>query len=305
MKTLMKRIRVIAFTAILVLLLQSGTFAATPKTTITPKQAADLAIFYYCLNADGDNVIEIDEYIATPLYDDKGNVTYYSVDFFYQKTAKGYVVVGADLNYIQCPELCPGEQFIYYSNALNGMITIYYNPYEVFFVNEKEATFYDLYNEVLEEKVDGTVYEGDLQENRELLQLVSRTIDPLTDRKVFTQHPVTYLESLGYTSVTGGEYGTIESAMDNAGAFNLMFTVTQSNPYVLSTGTKVDNGGHCAITQISNIMRYLKSKYSLNYPSTYEKTFDAVLNKAVSLGYFNNTYNGSGVSGSNISNLEK
>lgn len=304
MKRMLKHIKVYAIIAIFVLLFTTHTYAAVPQTAITPEEASQLAMFYYCINAENDDLIELDEYVATPLYSENGEIIYYSIDFFFEGKAKGYVVVGADLNYLQCPELNFDGTSIYYEKASNGLITIYYNPFEVFFSDAEETVFYDQVSEVPEDTVDGTVYNGNVQENSQLLQLVSEELDPITYRKVFAEHPVLFLQSLGYTSVTAGDYGTLESAMTSAGAFNPMYEIPTNSSYtVTSTGLKVYNGGHCSITAISNIMRYWKAMCLPNFPATYEQTFTAVFNKAVQLGYFSNTSNGGGVSTDHVEDL--
>lgn len=90
-------------------------------------------------------------------------------------------------------------------------------------------------------------------------------------------------------------HGTLESAMNSAGAFNPMYSVTETTPYTISsTGLTIRNGGHCSITAISNIMRYWRAMCCPNFPATYEQTFTAVFNKAIQMGYFSNVYDGSG-----------
>ncbi len=304
MKFLIKNIRVFSIITIFLLLFSTNAFAATQDTKITASEAANLAIFYYCLNAGDNSPVSLDEYVVTPLYDELGEVTYYSVDFFHKKASKGYVVIGADLEFVQCPEMSPEGISIYYEKALNGFLTIYYNPYEVFFADPEESEFSNLYTDVDESEVEGNLYEASIQENRALLQLVADEIDPLTYRSVISIHPVTFLQNIGYTNVSAGSYGTIETAMNNAGAFNCMYNVTRTTPYTIeSTGCIVRNPDHCTITAISNVLMYWRPICCPNYPSTYDEMFTVVYNKAIQNEYFTNTYDGGGLTAEEIAEL--
>ncbi len=229
--------RVFAIITIFLLLFVTNTFAATQDTRISASEAANLAIFYYCMNVGDNNLVSLDEYIATPLYDEKGEVTYYSIDFFYEKESKGYAVIGADLEFVQCPEMSPEGISIYYKKALNGFLTIYYNPYEVFFVDLEGSEFSNLYTDVDESEVEGNLYEANLQENRALLQVATDEIDPLTYRSVISIHPVAFLQNIGYTNVSAGSYYKyIQWWRFNAGRDCGINSSNQHNVYILRSG---------------------------------------------------------------------
>ncbi len=299
MKKLLKHIRTFAIVSLLILLMTSTSFASPLINVVSPDEAVNIALFYYCLNVAEQDDVEINNYAVTPLYDEEGKVTYYAVDFFEDEQGIGYALVGANLTYYQCPEYYLEGSSYYYLNALEGNETVYYNPWQVY--SHEDGKYVDLYNQEVDtaEVEDGVVFDGELFENRIVLQNVSEVGDPLEDARVFAIHPSVYLQNLGYTNVSTDSYGTIETAMDNAGAFNYMYSV----PKTLSTGTVLRYGGHCVLTAVSNVLKYWKYKYCGNYPSGYQTIFSDVLNKAVSSGMFSNVTNGSGVSKGNIGPL--
>lgn len=298
MKKMLRHSRVVAVISLLILLMTSPAFAMQPITSISSSEAAQMALYYYCLNRPDDSLVTLDEYEVTPLYDKDGNITYYSVDFFYEGTPKGYVVISEDLNNFLCPEFNYDEASIYYQNALNDIETVYYNPFEVFMIDEETDAITTLSGEeIAEEDVGGTIVPGDLQNGIGLSQELFETDDPLTSREVFAEHPTEYLRSKDYTSVAStSTFGTIESAMDSAGAFNLMLPVPDGDSYELDDETLLFNAGHCTITAISNILMYWRSVCCSRYPANYEDMFSVVLQKAVSMGYFSNTEDGDGMS---------
>ena len=305
MKKMLRHSRAVAVISLLVLLMTSPVFAAQPITSISSSEAAQVALHYYCLNRPDDSLVTLDEYEVTPLYDEAGNITYYSVDFFYEGTPKGYVVISKDLNNLLCPEFNYDKASIYYQNALDGIETVYYNPFEVFMIEEETGAITTLGGEeVTEEDVGGTIVPGDLQDNISYTADMFVTDDPLTSREVFAEHPTEYLRSNGYTSVASSStFGTIESEMEQADCFWPMYQLDDplENPNdtkkkTLTNGTVIYNAGHCSITAISNILMYWRDNCCSRYPANYEDMFSVVMQKSIDMGYFSNTKNGSGLS---------
>lgn len=284
------------------MMLTSSTFVSAQINVVSPEEAAEVAMFYYCMNSK-EETLKIDSYVATPLYDDSDNIIYYCIDFFCEGEGRGYVIIGSNLNYSQCPEIYPEGTSVYYQNAREGKKTIYYNPLQIYTVDEENESIYDIQSQVIaEDEIEGIVYEGDLLENRSVLMTTSNTLDVDEDRITFEKNPKYHLEDLGYTNVIAKGYGTIESTMTTAGAFNYMISSSQL-PKTLPGGTVLRNGGHCSITAISNMLLSWGTRGAGKYPDTYEDMFELVLNTAVNKGYFVNTVNGEGVLHSNVPDI--
>ena len=284
--------RILIVGCALILLFSSSVFASPQINEISSKEAVELATFYYCCNTT--EPVKFDQYTITPLYDEEGSITYYCVDFFNDGIGKGYVVIGQNLNYLQCPELALDGNSWYYSNALSQSKTIYYNPFERYVQTTEENIYYDISNQKIDkENIDGSIYDGKLLENRSILNNVDGVTSPADERDSFEVHPMVYLENLGYTQISCTSYGTIETAMQQANAFNPMYDIP-SYGKLLTDGTRLRNSGHCAITAMANIFMYWKAQGAVpNAPSSYDDMFTAVCNKACELGYFskNKTYN--------------
>lgn len=306
MKKIKKYLQTVSFICLFILTMTSTTFASSAINVVSPDEAAELAVFYYCLNASDNELIEIDSYAITPLYDEDGNVTYYSVDFFEEGQGAGYAIIGGNLNYFQCPEFSPEGNSSYYQNSLEGKETVYYNPFDIYTTSLNEEGYTNLFNQdVAEEDISGAVYGGNLSKNRSLLYTVSGTVYPEEGRESFLEDPVVYLQNLGFTNVYCTTYGTIESKMNAAGAFNYMYDIPENPGYKDVTDTfRLYNSGHCAITALSNILMYYRSEEGLTqYPATYDKMFETVCETAIDLGYFENVWDGDGVYHGNVMSI--
>lgn len=75
-------VRVVAIITLIIALLTIPTFASAQMNEVSPDEAAELALFYYCMNSLDNEMVNIDEYVVTPLYDGLGEVSYYAIDFF-------------------------------------------------------------------------------------------------------------------------------------------------------------------------------------------------------------------------------
>ena len=301
MKKIMKFLRIIAIVCLIVITMTTSTFASPQINIVSSEEAIDLAMFYYCHNATDDKLITVDNYAVTPLYDENEKITYYCVDLFYNGEGIGYVVIGGNLNYIQCPELSLEETSIYYLNALEGKKTVYYNPIEIFMPTSDKTIYLNMANQETEkESIDGNIIDGNLIENRGLLRSVTDTDNPLYERDSFSEHPSQYLESLGFTNIGFTTYGTLEPQMEQAGAFNFMYDIPE-NGLLLSNLTLLFNSGHCSITAVSNILMYWRYKLnSTSIPSSYYEIFSDVCNKASQMGYFSKTATDRGVKFGNV-----
>ncbi|MBQ6823699.1 MAG: hypothetical protein IJP27_03520 [Clostridia bacterium] len=297
-----KVLKTVTMLCVIVLLLTSNTFSSLAKTdVISSDQAVDLALFYYFLSAP-EETVSIDSYSITPLYDKEMSITYYCVDFFYQGTSKGYVVVGSSLKNILCAEMSYEGTSKYLSDSENDICTIYYNPFEIFYLDEDTQAYYDQNdNEIMKSDIDGLMYSGDMQENQEIMQLASVTSFPEDSRTYINQDPYYYLQELGFTNVQCDHYGTRQSVMTAAGAFNKMYTIQIRNgrhavKTLSSTDFSFSNPGHCAITAISNILLYWRYMVMPNIPASYEQVFTDVFTSAINSGYIRRyaSYNSEG-----------
>lgn len=303
--------RLLIITCVFVLVFTSSTFATSQYNDISEKEALDLAIFYYCCNTT--DPISFNEYVITPLYDETGKITYYCIDFFENKSGKGYVLIGKNLTDLQCSELALEGSSSYYINSQNNQETIYYNPFEIFTEATEENVYSDISGqEINKTDINGNVYDGNAFKNRNLLNVVEDSVSPVNQRDSYEIDPSIYLQSLGFTNVSCLNYGTLETVMNQAGAFNYMYDIP-SGGKPLADGSLLFNSGHCAITAIANIFMYYKHINQLNDPpANYLETFTDVCNIACDLGYFSKTrtynpetgeYEDQGVSHANVISL--
>lgn len=287
MKRITKNIKIIVLFSILVLLFSSVPFTASASLDISATEAADLALFYYCLNAPTNDLITLDNYTATPLYDTDGNITYYCIDFFNDGEGKGYVVIGENLNNLQCTEMNHEGNSPFYLSALEDKETIYYNPFEVYTLDTNTDIYLDVENQAISiDAVDGTLISGNVNKNSQTLAAASITF-PEDDLVPFSQHPLDYMRGKGFTNVTASSvYGSIETAMTNAGCFVPMYDLSEEPKYFVTTGRELANQGHCALTAITNILMYWRTICCPNYPSSYDALFAEVFEVAVDDYYF-------------------
>lgn len=295
MKMIKKRIykqlwalRTMSIICILILAFTATAFASPQINYISESEALDLAVFYYCCNAT--ETVRFDNYVVTPLFDETGKTTYYCIDFFENGNGKGYVLISGNLTVLQCSEVSLEGNSTYYQNALRNQETIYYNPFEVFTETAQENTYLDMSGqEITKVDISGEIYDGNTIENRSLLNIVEDTASPADQRDSYEIDPAIYLQNLGFSNVSCINYGTLETAMNQAGAFNYMYDIP-SNGKTLADGSLLFNPGHCAITAISNIFMYCKYMNQLNDPPTnYAEVFTDVCNIACDLGYFSKT----------------
>ena len=116
------------------------TYASPSINELSEKEAIKLATYYYAMNTQEDT-IKFDKYAVTTLYDIDGNTTYYSVDFFLNNSAKGYVTIAGNLNYTQCVEFSLENSSKHFLDAKNGVSTIYYTPFN-FFTHSHDSNVY-------------------------------------------------------------------------------------------------------------------------------------------------------------------
>lgn len=295
MKKIRKFLQVMSAVCVIILLLTSSAFASPEINVVSEDEAVEMASFYYCLNTLDKETVQINQYVITPLYDEEGNVTYYCVDFFYQGKGKGYVLIGANLTYFQCPEMYIEGSSSYYKTTLEGGENIYYNPMEAFVIEDDLSvkTLFD--QEINIADVEGNVLKGNLTENRTVSETAetcfsggaSQPMGGVVNDYVYdTANAIIRLEQLGYTQCSSTVYCSIENEMTNAGCFRPMVaaptTITMSNGTPYSLG----NDQHCYITAISNILLYWKPQCCSKYPNGYNDIFVNVCELAKTLGYF-------------------
>lgn len=294
MEKIKKFLQVMSAVCVIILLLTSSAFASPEINVVSEDEAVEMALFYYCLNALDQETVRFDRHVVTSLYDEEGNVTYYCVDFFYQGEGKGYVLIGANLTYFQCPEMYTDGSSSYYKTMLEGCENIYYNPIEAYVI-EDDLSVRDLSNqETNVADIEGDVLKGNLAENRAVSEVAeenfscgaSQPIGGVVNDYVYSVHPVDRLSSLGYTQCSSTVYSSIESSMTNAGCFQPM--VAAPTTITMSNGTKysLGNDQHCVITAISNILLYWKPQCCSKYPNGYNDIFVNVCELAKTLGYF-------------------
>ena len=286
MKKTTKYQKIIAIITLVILLISSIPFGSTAALEITPTEAAELALFYYCLNAPNNDLITLDDYVVTPLYDNNGSVTYYCVDFFNEGIGKGYVVIGENLNYLQCTELCHEGNSSFYLLSLEDKETIYFNPFEVYTIDDNNVCT-DIENQVVSlDAINGSVIDGEIGQNSQVLNITSTTF-PEDDLVPFSEHPLVYLSGKGFTNTTASTtFGTIETAMTNAGCFVPMYDLSEESKYFNYNGRELSNQGHCAITAITNILMFWRTRGCPAYPASYDDLFATVLDVAADDYYF-------------------
>ena len=252
--------------------------------------------------------MKFDQYAVTALYDIDGNITYYAVDFFNKDEPKGYVLIGSNLNYVQCAEISFEGSSNYYLSAKNNNSTIYYTPFNIYTYNQESKSYRDLSGKIAKhDQISGNVTKGSLNKNRSLIHNIKNPSkyathaasyepfditrqnfnmeDIIYFKGVFECHPKEYLTRFGYTFNHTTSFGSLESQMVAADAFHPMYG-SNDDSYSL---TMVSNPDHCAITAMSNILRYWKSICCANYPESYNSLFGTVAVQAESLDYFDRT----------------
>jgi len=305
MKRIMRYTHQVICVLAFVLVLSNFIYASPAINEISEADALKLATVYYAMNTQ-EKKIEFDQYAVTALYDIDGNITYYAVDFFYKNDAKGYIIIGGNLNYIQCVEFSFNSSSKYFLNANNNTSTIYYTPFNTYTYNKESATYHDHVGKPTKRhRINGEVIKGSLYKNRSFTRAVTSFFasgndvfnintqnfnmeDIIYFKGVFTCHPKEYLTRFGYDFNYTSGFGSIENQMVAAGAFHPMYNhgSAPSNYYSL---TNVSNPNHCAITAMSNILRYWKSICCPNYPESYNSLFGTVAVQAESLDYFDRT----------------
>lgn len=284
-------IRSTALTIVFVLTLCFSSYASPSLNVVSPEEAANLALFYYCSNQPTNDLISIDHYVATPLYDNEGNITYYAIDFFFEGEPKGYVLIGKNLEYLQCPELGLEGNSPYYLNALEGNETIYFNPSAIYSVSNNNSVVYDTANhEIDKSDATGEILTGNISKNSAILYSTLYPDYAEDSIDSFEEHPAEYLEILGYENITSTNmFGTCEAMMNSAGAFGYMYSIPENGKYWVD-GIWLYNSNHCVLTMITNLLLYWRHKCNLSYfPSSYDAMFRRVLTVAVNGGYFQNT----------------
>ena len=277
MKIFKKSIESIAILLSLLITFTFTTYASPQFNTVSSSEAVNLALFYFCSRSLDKEIVSFDKYVVTPLYDNKGNITYYCVDFFENDGGCGYVVVGGNLTYIQCPEFSLEGTSLYYKNQVNGSQNIYFSPFETYKTDGK-AYYNQAGKELSNKQVAGTIFKGDRNKNKELLLSSQSTIYPEDNPDHFSTDPAVYLENIGFTGVFCSTYGTLESSMTNSK--NNMYT---SLPRTLTDGSTLYNPNHCVITAIANIFLYWRSVCCPSYPSNYDQMFTSICNTACNL----------------------
>ena len=270
------------------------TFAEEESTTISQDKAITIALFYYYGNTQDE--VSIDSYSITPLYDELGQISYYCFDFFKSDIEKGYVLISTDISFTLCPEISYEGASDYYKEFLNNKETIYLNPYSVFNKTKEtrrsQSQYFKQGKEISKNEVTGQKISGNKEINKKIRDAVTNGAVPTTNggKAVFEEDPVIWLRNLGHLNAECSTFGTIETQMRNAGAFNQMYSFNSNIGKTFNGGLTLYNLDHCFITAMANVMRYWRPICCPNYPANYDDLFETLCKKARDLGYFDPSF---------------